>query len=189
MLTKEMLLTVLDESKIKVENKEIIANDAMEIYDQVYHEIKNASTYDRAKVVIKLSCDKHSCAINIKPRSKYLCPARKKSGIAAITDGRDRIPAIVKIITNNMYVPDEIVTEIMDKAINVLTVFYADTPSTVRSPFSLAVSAVYLSSILSNYRITQSKLSELFNVDAPTIRACYMLIAQSNTGSHGAVIL
>ena len=167
------LKTILDDTSLSQRSKEVLLNEAMNLYEGDIKSIR----YDgetKANVALYLACDKYSCAIPGKiplPKFRLLSKIRKETGIKR-REPIERIDSMCNLM--------DVYGDCIPKTTkNLLEIYKGEFLKDYNNypPLGTAAGAIYIASKLCNEPITQKKLHMDLGVNEGIIRKRYKEIA------------
>ena len=182
---KLRLMELLKGSSLSDKSKELLVSRA-EVYLHLIDGLKWGQPKSKDVAALKLSCDSFGCGLNpIRPAGvgrqqeklslRLMTEARRVCGVPLVLSAEPRIRAMIELLKHQKIIDEEGARAIEATA----TCLIKDFDSRVGvngvrvgvSPYCIAYGALWLASILSNYRIMQREIADCFNTTPPSIRS------------------
>jgi hypothetical protein len=184
-----------EESTVPPSVKETLAEEGIEIYDQIRDILESHNERTRATTALKLACDEYGCAtsLNIEElaRTKFMKQARDETGIRQVLDPSQVVDATVTLINEKKrynsnseedYGEDEFV-ENSDEVRNVAeAILDGKVPS--GNPKVSAAGAVWMAAALEDYDLTQREVAEAVGSSPVGVRNNYRKLLKDYTNEE-----
>lgn len=181
--TQIMLAKEIQGFSLTPESKKTLFRSSEAIYD----EIKDSITFDRtgrkpAIISLKLACDDKRCGINPLTiwnrrgiRMKDLGKARAITGIEIVRDPRERAEAMIHILKNNGYIPNELMDDksgdsLLSQAQDWISQYMDTHPSTTKNVYITALAGIYVGALDLGFYVSYADMTRALGPTEASIR-------------------